>query len=984
MRSVAWRSVSICAALVLLVTPVAAETTKDLLKCQKTLDNEAAKLVKQRSKNLGKCVSGLLVCTLAAEIDGAPLAPCEADAVAKCTEKLLPKAVAAAQKFADKAAGACGFIPKGSVRSRRGLGFRDATDACAALTPPASTATTADVLACALQAAACAADDRIEQAMPRAYELLSAAGLAGEAPCIDVQPSVPAGAGASTAKDLLKCQQEILKTSDVTERSREKTIRKCAAPVLKCDLTGDRLESTRAERDACRANAGAACNGKRSGLAAKETKRDLKIAAKCGVPALGDVRDRLGFGTICPAAATVADVIACLNPETEKRTERIVGTIGPRDCRLLDAAGQLTDFEDVCVPSCGNGVVEDGEACDDGNEEPLDECTNACVLGAIERDTFTLPSTAAPADTPDGAGIPVPPGTTLETQLGPTFDFNRAIYTRYRLSGAGDPDAVLILIPGFAGGSGSFSVLARNLLVRVQAAGQIVLEVWAYDRRTNFLEDLEGVDLANAAHDPELALNWFFGAEVGLPLAPALSRRAVFHAGSDVAFIANFTRHVFARDIDAVVEAARALPGPPAVFLGGHSLGTSFTAQYAATDFDPGVGVDAGYAKLAGLVLLEGGGGAVPAGAPSSAALDRVIAKADGGLYHAVKDGAPRCVDGTDCTANGDADCAGVTLPPGAVTNKCVAPVEAYTGADSSGIVFINPQIQAAGAVTGVQGQIDPDGLGLLQEDFGLGPAVTTVPALGLLDALPPASAEAAAGFFLDDEFSPVAAFRGSFGYSNNGVNSNFLGLVIPQPASSDPYRLWINIDEPQPSQAVPNNGLPLVAGAVWGQEKEVSRLSRFFPALSAPGTNFGDWYFASSGLSTTTDLDGTGTFGVTLDTTALAVTRGRPDIENLTQAGAIDIPVIAFGGSNGLTPTGSAYRAFATSIGPCMAPSCTGATPRLVTDFPVSPVYGGIAGGFEVHIVEGYAHIDVVSSEDDANNTLLGPLYDFLERNTP
>lgn len=95
-------------------------------------------------------------------------------------------------------------------------------------------------------------------------------------------------------------------------------------------------------------------------------------------------------------------------------------------------------------------------------------------------------------------------------------------------------------------------------------------------------------------------------------------------------------------------------------------------------------------------------------------------------------------------------------------------------------------------------------------------------------------------------------------------------------------------------------------------------------------------------------------------------------------------MPVIACGGSNGLTPTGSAFRAYAQSLGTCTAPSCTGATPRLVTDFPVSPAYGGVAGGYEVHIVEGYAHIDVVSSEDDADNTLLGPLHDFLVRNTP
>jgi hypothetical protein len=43
------------------------------------------------------------------------------------------------------------------------------------------------------------------------------------------------------------------------------------------------------------------------------------------------------------------------------------------------------------------------------------------------------------------------------------------------------------------------------------------------------------------------------------------------------------------------------------------------------------------------------------------------------------------------------------------------------------------------------------------------------------------------------------------------------------------------------------------------------------------------------------------------------------------------------------------------------------------------------VAGGFEVMIVEGYAHIDVVSAEDDpAHNTMLGPLVNFLVRNTP
>jgi hypothetical protein len=38
----------------------------------------------------------------------------------------------------------------------------------------------------------------------------------------------------------------------------------------------------------------------------------------------------------------------------------------------------------------------------------------------------------------------------------------------------------------------------------------------------------------------------------------------------------------------------------------------------------------------------------------------------------------------------------------------------------------------------------------------------------------------------------------------------------------------------------------------------------------------------------------------------------GRPDIENLTQIANVNVPVIAFGGSNGLTPTAASFRVFA------------------------------------------------------------------------
>jgi len=985
MRAVAVRrAFTLSSVLLLLAPPLWAQTTtKELLKCQQTLEKESAKLVKARTKYLGGCVRELLACVVANEVDGEPLGPCQAEAVAGCNQALT-SAANAATSFAAKVGPKCP-IPDATLRSRRGLGFRDDAGACAALTPPGSVATTADALDCAARSSVCAADDRIEQIVPRAYEVLSAAGLAGSAPCIDVRGAAPAGAGATATKDLLGCQGAIEKGFVKVEASREKAIRKCTTALLKCDLPADRLESSIVGRNACRAKAQKGCNSQRAAVGKKELSRDATVLAKCGPVALADLKDRLGFGATCGAAGSIGDVATCLAVDLEARSERGVGIVTPRACALLRSAAQLTDYQDTCVPSCGNGVVEAGETCDDGNVDALDTCTPSCTPGPLDFETIVLPSTAAPANTPDGTPAnAVPPGSTLATQFGSTiFDLNRAMYTRYFTPGAGDPDTVLILLPGFAGGAGDFRLLAENLIARAEADGQIGLEVWAYDRRSNLLEDTAGAETAEDELDGALALDWFFGGALGVPLDPRLSRRAVFHAGPDVAFMANFTPQVFARDIDAVVAAAHALPSAPAVFLGGHSLGTLFTGRYAATDFDLGPGVDPGYAKVDGLVLFEGGGGGVPL-APTSDDLDTVIAKADGGLYHAVRDAASRCVDGTPCTA--DADCAAVTLPPGAVGNQCVAAVEAFTGANPVGVAFINPQIQAAGHIAGLQGILDPDGPVLIQHDLGNGSAVATVPGLGILASLPPSSTEAGVGFFLDDDFSPIGAFRASLGYSNNGPNVPFIGgLILPQAAFDDPYRLWINIDEPQPPQAIPNNGFPTSDLAkTWGQEKEVTSLNRFFPSLFAGDTDFGDWYFPSSGLSVTSELNGGAGFGG-LDSTPLSVGRNRPDIENLTQVAAVNVPVIAFGGTNGLTPTAASYKPFATSIGTCTAPSCNGSTPRLITDDPITPTFGGIPGGFEVYMQEGYAHIDVVTAEDDpSHNNVLAPLLAFLKRNTP
>jgi pimeloyl-ACP methyl ester carboxylesterase len=636
-----------------------------------------------------------------------------------------------------------------------------------------------------------------------------------------------------------------------------------------------------------------------------------------------------------------------------------------------------------CVTT-GDGALL--EACVD------DFVRDVLCEGAVSAQTLSIASDAEPAETPGTLGVDNSDYPKLVTMFGGTgFSLNKATYTRYYCGdGSEQPDAILILVPGFEGGASSFKILAENAIPRARAR-DIKLEVWAYDRRGHQIEDREGVQIAENLQDANVALDWLYGGELGLTLSPPLvsgpNRRAEFHDGhADTAFIANWTPLVHSRDLDVLVETARASAVDQNVFLGGHSAGTGFTARYAATDFDlSGSGpAEPGYAKLRGLVLLEGGGGSSTGTAPTEQQLDEIEDKADGGLFAAVRDNAPRCVDGTPCTD--DSDCAGIGQ------GTCTEPVNAYAIVPG----LLNPRVLAAAEASAVQGLTDPDsGEAVLGVDQG-GPrcvdggtpgascaddtdcsggtceendAVRQVPDLNALALLGVTSATGGIGRFIDDDgFVSAGA---TFVRTSVGGNGPDVGGVLT----------WQDItEEPLPPSVLPDNGPPPTAlpAPEWGQEAEITRMDRMLGVFVAGGTNFTDWYFPSSGLGTTTGLP-------TLDSSALSVGRGRRDIENITQAASVNVPVICFGGSNGLTSVPGDFVAFAQSIGTCTAPSCDGATPRVVNATSPNeafPTLGGVDGGFEAYISEGYAHVDIVTAEDGPHNQVIGRLVDFLTRN--
>jgi pimeloyl-ACP methyl ester carboxylesterase len=677
----------------------------------------------------------------------------------------------------------------------------------------------------------------------------------------------------------------------------------------------------------------------------------------------------------CGHPASANKVICCEMPPS-----------GRAKARVKPASRCVSDppvIRNACFAS-SNGDICSGNA------------TNACRTLTVQ-ETVNVPSAAAPAETPGSPGVVVTnPG--LLTQFGGgSFSLNNARYTRHRLAGPEvQPDAILILVPGFEGGAGNFKIFAENLIPRAAAGGQNV-EVWAIDRRTNQLEDLAGNDIAEEFLDPQVSLDWMFGGELGLTLHPTLvagpNRRAVFYnTQSDIPFISNWTSLTFSQDIDAVVDAARAAASNQNVFLGGHSAGTGFTARYASTDLNlTGVGpANPGYAKLRGLVLLEGGGGST-GGAPLTAdSLDRIEAKFDGGLFGAVRDNVARCVDGTTaCAINTEAvDCIG-QVPP-----KCTPPVTSYSIVPG----LLNVRILATGELAALQAALDPDtGQSIISVDQGApgNNAIDMVPQLAALGLLPISTAFGGLGSFLDDD-SPIAGIA-FFVATSCGAPGPVVGGV----------QTWQDITEgPLPASVLPNNGPAptTLPGGIWGQEKENVRMDRLTQGFYTGKTNFTDWYYPNAGLSVTTvagvctsSVCTVGNVGaacstnancnqaVNLDSSLLSgPPRNRRDIENLTQAANINIPVFAVGGSNGLTPVPGNYVPFASSIGACTSPSCDG-TPRVVdagVPNPAFPTFGNVNGGFEVVIAEGFSHLDVTTSDDNVDNPIMPALADFLLRN--
>ena len=561
-----------------------------------------------------------------------------------------------------------------------------------------------------------------------------------------------------------------------------------------------------------------------------------------------------------------------------------------------------------------------------------------------------------------GSGDPaeMPRSAALAALLGPDADLNQIDYVRTRWdNGSGAPPrAILILIPGFLGGATTFDPIARDLVARFNGS----LEVWAVDRRPNQLEDRLGgrhayqgaLDPSCTQHPPLPQCPIFVGAQFYSPdldAAPTgdfpgpgdldlnlngvfdpqgqlvddfgITRGPILFAQDDVRFMAYWGLDTYFRDWKRLVEAARAIVGPSGVvLLGGHSQGTTWVSTFAAYDFDPDpTRVVAGYQLIDGLILLEGGG-----------------------------------------VGPGNA-----TKPTLAQYRSTVSSLDDAGGPEVFMSSFSGIPLQSlgtSGEVSAVAGLFQPNEPAMIQRTPTFG--------TGLVGALlsAPATNRALGGLFIDDDFSPIAAFRASVGFSDNGPNTlttltGFAPFYLAGPAPGGARRTWKEFDDPtlptcppntptvSPGCALLDNGPPsnpadpTAPPRVNGREGEVTSLTDFFLTQVGKGNGL-EWYFASG----RPNLDfsyGNDSSGLVAESLAENPADEGPLV--ITQNAQVNVPVLAIGGSNGLAPEPKSFQRYLASI----------ATP------PADE---------HILIVTGFAHLDVISAR---NNPAVPAVVDFV-----
>ncbi len=327
---------------------------------------------------------------------------------------------------------------------------------------------------------------------------------------------------------------------------------------------------------------------------------------------------------------------------------------------------------------------------------------------------------------------------------------------RYRVdTGSAAPKparAILLLMPGFLGGAGSFDSLARAIVRRSTADAP--LEAWALDRRANLLEDRTGIEAALAQQNADVLTGYYFaGAAVNG------TTFAGFQTQQQVDFESEWGMATTIDDLRAVIALIPAEQRQARVVLAGHSLGASIVSQYAAWDFAGAAGHD----ELAGLVLIDG------------------VTGSEGGPLALTQ--AQYETDGQMTTTMG-------TVP----SVKAIREGSRYFA-----FPILEAKLFPVGVGTALRATLHPD---LVEADT---PRNTALQTLFLMDRLPRFTNRAAFGLAFDAASCPVSIAAVNAGASTGGAltsaPSPFGGGTVVKPSEVTATYAWQEYDQVNPRE---------------------------------------------------------------------------------------------------------------------------------------------------------------------------------------
>jgi hypothetical protein len=180
--------------------------------------------------------------------------------------------------------------------------------------------------------------------------------------------------------------------------------------------------------------------------------------------------------------------------------------------------------------------------------------------------------------------------------------------TRDSSDDAAAADAAMLLVPGVLEGANGFEYIGRQLVYMAKTQRGRNIEVWAMDRRSNCLEDLHGMQLAEqastAAEAEDILVGYYFenAAFEGRQFAGWRKSR-------DMPYLMQFGMQQTTEDMYAIIKAM--VPDPAVsrskVFVGGHSLGGVHTSMFLSWDLDgdPATSDDMGANLVAGAIGFD-------------------------------------------------------------------------------------------------------------------------------------------------------------------------------------------------------------------------------------------------------------------------------------------------------------------------------------------------------------------------------------------